>query len=165
MALELGPGSVDLPPVWPPPGLAVPVEKVDPGAVEDMFTLGYCHVLAHALHARTGWPVVVAGDGPGGVVGWVHVAVRRPDGSILDVQGVHDPDAWIDRWGQWADAYGLDCLDQDDNLAYDSDAVGIYDWDASLDELLRHEKEPPTLVLRTADATADDLLARFGAQA
>jgi hypothetical protein len=78
-------------------------------------------VLADELHARTGWPVVALGDGADGVVGWVHAGVVTPAGLVLDVEGLHEPQDWAERWGAAADAYGEDHED------YDSDAVWAHD--------------------------------------
>jgi len=65
-----------------------------------VFVSGHCHSLALAIHEATGWDVI--GDNwrpcPG------HVAVRIPDdGSILDIQGKHDPDTWENHWGTITD--------------------------------------------------------------
>jgi hypothetical protein len=58
------------------------------------FLGGHCHSLALALHERTGWPLVAVDQRSDGVC--VHVAVRRPDGTIVDIAGAHTPDA-IDK--------------------------------------------------------------------
>ncbi len=89
-------------------------------ADREVFTTRHCAVLADALHARTGWPIVGFGDGPNGVIGWVHAGVLAPGGLIVDVDGVHEPADWAERWGQFADSFGRD------ELEYDWDAVWAY---------------------------------------
>lgn len=65
----------------------------------DVFTQGECGVLAWDLHERTGWPVVIASDGGDGTTfGWTHAGVQRPDGLVVDVEGVHDWGDWLDAW-------------------------------------------------------------------
>lgn len=86
----------------------------------ETFSTEHCAALADALHARSGWPVVGFGDGPEGVVGWVHAGVLAPGGLIVDVDGLHEPADWADRWGQYADSCGADDPD------YDWDAVWVY---------------------------------------
>jgi hypothetical protein len=117
---------------------------------ERLFTERYCEVLAKALHERTGWPIVVVSDGPDGVVGWLHAAVRRPDGMIVDIEGVHTADGWLERWGEWADAYGADYGDR-----YDPDMVDVHDYPPEPEG-----QEPPSpRVLERAGAAADRFLA------
>ena len=83
------------------------------------FTGGECDVLSDALHALTGWPVVVIGDGDGGCVGWVHAGVQAPSGVIVDADGHHHPTQWLDCWAPVVDAYGEDVPE------FSSDDVGI----------------------------------------
>lgn len=70
----------------------------------EVFTQGECGVLAWDLSARTGWPVVIACDGftefdgGGRSYGWTHAGVQRPDGLIVDVEGVHKWEDWLDTW-------------------------------------------------------------------
>ena len=116
------PEALTLPPCIDPPA-AITEQDVE------RFTEGACDALAFAIAERTGWPVVLCGDGPGGVMGWVHAAVRRPDGRILDVQGLWDESAWVSCWAEIADAYGndLDGYDGDDvwaHLAVECDVRG-----------------------------------------
>lgn len=56
----------------------------------EWFTQGDCGKLAAELHRRTGYPVVAVGLQGGGLdgVAWDHMAVRAPDGRILDVTGI-----------------------------------------------------------------------------
>lgn len=54
----------------------------------DLFSEGDCNVLAEAIAARTGWPVVVV-HAPGRPDLWSHAAVRHPSGRYVDVCGIH----------------------------------------------------------------------------
>lgn len=74
--------------------------------LQDRFIGGECDVLSDALHALTGWPVVVVGDGDAGQVGWVHAGVQSPEGLILDAVGRYQPSDWLDCWAPVVDAYG-----------------------------------------------------------
>ncbi len=60
------------------------------------FTCGDCHILARALHLRTGWPIGVTVDDFGEWFG--HAFVVRPDGLALDVDGLSDPDDIADLY-------------------------------------------------------------------
>jgi len=99
--------------------LAAPVDETD----EETYTGALCYQLARELHEATGWPIVAVGDSPGGVVGWVHAGVRRPDGTIIDVRGEHEEGEWVDQWCEMVDSYGED---QED---YDSEAVWAHPLD------------------------------------
>ncbi|MEU0503173.1 helix-turn-helix transcriptional regulator [Nocardia sp. NPDC005998] len=65
-----------------------------PGVVDEQaaefFAGAYCHFLAGALHSLTSWDVVVIDAMADGQ--WVprHVAVRTPDGDLLDILGRAD---------------------------------------------------------------------------
>jgi hypothetical protein len=78
-----------------------------PEHLRELYTEGECEALADALHALTGWPVVVVGDA-GGIAGWVHAGVRSPTGQVFDAEGPHDPTDWLTAWAPWVDAYGND---------------------------------------------------------
>lgn len=82
-----------------------------PQPEQDRFTGGDCAALAAALHALTGWPIVLVGDGGDGHVGWVHAGVWTPASTVLDASGDHDPALWLENWGAVVDAYGAD-IDQ-----------------------------------------------------
>ncbi|WP_156251004.1 hypothetical protein [Pseudactinotalea terrae] len=99
--------------------LEPPIDETDEGT----YTRALCYQLAHELHQATGWPIVVVGDGPGGVTGWVHAGVQRPDGAIVDVRGVHEDQGWVDEWAEMVDSYGEDEED------YDGDRVWVYRLD------------------------------------
>lgn len=96
-------------------------------ALEDRFTEGECDLLSDALHEVTGWPVVVVGDGGGGVVGWVHAGVRMPSGNILDARGTHDALAWLDDWAPFVDVYG-EGLEAYDAESVEVSSAEIYGW-------------------------------------
>lgn len=81
------------------PGTEHRIYRLRPGVLDETavacFSQGQCHALAMALHEETGWPLVVVAD-------WLeqvdHVAVRTPEGRIIDGAGVHDPDAFAEAW-------------------------------------------------------------------
>lgn len=67
------------------------------------FTEGGCWALASELHASTGWQLVAIGYAdelvqPVEERSWGHVGVRRPDGLIIDITGVHDELEWMASW-------------------------------------------------------------------
>lgn len=121
-----------------------------PYGTKATFTNQHCAALADEMHERTGWPVVTVGDGPNGVVGWVHAGVLAPDGRIVDVCGAHRADEWLTSWAEDVDAYGAD----DDQ--YDDDDVSIYTADdsdsgyAESGRLSREPAPPEHLVRETA---------------
>ena len=132
---------------WP----IAPSEAITEQDVE-RYTQGACDALAFTVSQRTGWPVVLCGDGPGGVMGWVHAAVRRPDGRILDVEGLWDEMGWVMHWGEQADGMGhdLDGYDGDDVWVYPAAECGV------------HGHEHPAVIAADAERVADILLAEFG---
>lgn len=62
------------------------------------FTEGDCHILAKHLSEQSGWPMCAFGI-PGRIKLDRHAFVRRPDGKILDVQGLCTEQAFRKRWG------------------------------------------------------------------
>jgi hypothetical protein len=62
----------------------------------ERFTCGDCHILARALHLRTGWPIGVTMVDNVGSSG--HAFVVRPDGLALDYDGLSDPDDLVDSY-------------------------------------------------------------------
>ncbi len=63
----------------------------EPLTPEHRFMVGDCHLLAQAIHRKTGWPMVAVVDelNPSD---WWHVLVETPAGTLLDVRGEHDID-------------------------------------------------------------------------
>lgn len=59
------------------------------------FTEGDCHILARAIHQRTGWTFCTF-DYKGSPD--AHAFVQRPDGRYVDVQGVTDDVTMKKRW-------------------------------------------------------------------
>lgn len=59
------------------------------------FTEGDCHILARAIHRRTGWTFCTF-DYNG--TPDTHAFVERPDGLFVDVQGVAAEDEMVKRW-------------------------------------------------------------------
>lgn len=123
----------------------------------EVFTNEHCAVLADALHARTGWPIVAMGDGPDGVVGWVHAGVLTPGGLIVDVDGLHEPADWAERWGDYVDSFGRDDLD------YDWEAVWVYNAAAFgwTGEGTRFAPETPVDVAGHASRATEAILAQW----
>lgn len=67
------------------------------------FTQGDCWALALALHEATGWQLVAIGYSdewaqPLEYRSWEHVGVRRADGKVVDITGVHEEPEWLARW-------------------------------------------------------------------
>lgn len=59
------------------------------------FTEGDCHFLAREINRRTGWPMFtfVSEYGPD-----LHAFVMRPDGKVLDVEGLQDCKQFRAKW-------------------------------------------------------------------
>lgn len=70
-----------------------PYEKVDDVT---RFTEGDCHLLARAIHRHTGWTFCTF-EYKGSPD--AHAFVQRPDGLYVDVEGVVDEDALLNKWG------------------------------------------------------------------
>lgn len=67
------------------------------GQAHDWYRHGNCALLAITLHDLTGWPLLLLDADP---QGWVHAAVRAPDGRLLDIGG---PDTAEDLAGYFRD--------------------------------------------------------------
>lgn len=68
----------------------------------EAFTQGDCGIFADELHRVTGWPQVLIGDAdPNGFS--EHVAVKAPDGRIVDITGIQTESTmkrlWADHMG------------------------------------------------------------------
>jgi hypothetical protein len=75
-------------------GPAIPFSFGD-DAVE-AFTTADCGYLAIAINAASGLPMVtISDDEPDS---WYHAGVRLPDGRILDIEGIWDPQDWMAHW-------------------------------------------------------------------
>jgi hypothetical protein len=108
--------------------------RLSPGVIDDAartaFHNGHCLALARALAEQTGWPVVAHLSRPGDLMfergmdgstiaadlptevwadAFVHALVETPDGMLLDIDGLHDPDEYrqsaYDSYGTVAIAY------------------------------------------------------------
>lgn len=65
----------------------------------EQFTQGDCGDLAAELHRLTGYPIVAMGlRGKNGEVLWDHIAVRAPDGRVLDVTGIQPQSGTVKAW-------------------------------------------------------------------
>ena len=75
----------------------------------EAFTCGDCWMLARAIHDISKWDMVLYNPYPHRDLDyWEHVAVRMPDGLILDIEGAHTEDDFLQRWNENAadeDAY------------------------------------------------------------
>lgn len=68
---------------------------IDDAALE-AFHYGYCHVLALELHKATGWPLIAIwyhGNTHDDDFVPEHVAVKHPEGWIVDIYGAYDFDS------------------------------------------------------------------------
>lgn len=63
----------------------------------DSYTSGDCYILARVLHELGLGELVVVTDGADR---WSHMAVRTPEGYILDVEGINDPSITLTNYGQ-----------------------------------------------------------------
>lgn len=84
------------------------------------YTNGECGLLARAMHEQTGWPIVGLGPVSGDESITVqHVAVRTPDGRLLDVTGVQPLSRAVLVWGNTEIGHKeLDALAVDASLGY-----------------------------------------------
>ena len=73
-------------------------------SVHEMYTSRACDELAVALcelvEGSSIIQVKTAGEWPGGLL--LHAGVQRDD-VVYDIEGAHDVDEWIDRWGRGMD--------------------------------------------------------------
>lgn len=68
---------------------------------EDDFTVGDCGILARELYRKTGWPLVLASSKSAEKIediDWDHMAVRAPDGRIVDAVGMSTEEDFLGRW-------------------------------------------------------------------
>lgn len=87
--------------------------NLTPGVVDGYarraFKFGACGALAIAMHDATGWPIVAitdahnVEDGRAGGGSALHWAVRRPDGTLVDVDGVHSVEELVQAYNGEAD--------------------------------------------------------------
>lgn len=54
----------------------------------ELFGFAKCHLLAAALHERTGWPFALVEQLIDNVWTWAHAGVITPDRRMLDIHGV-----------------------------------------------------------------------------
>lgn len=69
------------------------------------FTRGQCHALSLAVNELTGWPIELVLERPRRrrmrniETDWVHAVNRCPDGTLLDIEGVHNETSLLACWG------------------------------------------------------------------
>lgn len=66
----------------------------------DRFTTGDCHIFALAVHKLTGWPIATF-DYEHDPTGSIHAFNIMPDGRLIDVEGIHDPNEFVKQWKRW----------------------------------------------------------------
>jgi hypothetical protein len=77
----------------------------------EAFTCGDCWMLAKAIHDITGWTLVFYVPEIDEPWMWEHVAVRMPDGLILDIEGTHTEDFFISRWSDPSRRHRADIME------------------------------------------------------
>jgi hypothetical protein len=87
-----------------PRGDRVLTEGVVDKSARFVFKHGFCLQLAVAVSERTGWPIISAGLADPTEADYVndraaHTGVLTPDGRVLDIDGAHDRERWIARFG------------------------------------------------------------------
>jgi hypothetical protein len=110
------------------------------GEAEAYFGYGACALLALEAHRLTGWPLTLVrvrqvNDDPDHT--FVHTAVKRPDGLLVDIHGARSADEVLKEW-QCAhpDAYIETCDGETDFLGVvgsDFDAFAEYELAAAHD--------------------------------
>lgn len=97
-----------------------------PTLVQEAFTLGDCWHLAETIHTMTGHPIITASwtetvtehdpitdeEEVWTYTSWSHVAVRLPDGRILDILGIWSEQEWLDHWAEQSKVYFYDPEEQ-----------------------------------------------------
>jgi len=69
---------------------------------ESDFLEGDCAHLARAIHKKTGWPMVIISTDKSDdlkTIEWDHMAVRAPDGRIIDAFGMQTEKDFKEAWG------------------------------------------------------------------
>lgn len=69
---------------------------------ESDFVEGDCGILARTIHRKTGWPLVLVstdGSRPLMEIDWDHMAVRAPDGRLIDAVGMTTESDFKKTWG------------------------------------------------------------------
>lgn len=89
--------------------------KINAEAVH-VYSNGQCHALALAINERTGWPIV--GASPFGTDYPNHVAVKRPDGRIIDITGYVNFGYWGSEWYELDPGVVRNRFEDDDGPAY-----------------------------------------------
>lgn len=112
--------------------------------MEDFFLFGQCWALAEVLAVRTGWtPVLWAMDEP---PAWDHAVVRRPDGLMLDVRGLHEQEV-VEDMGYATRDTAVNCF-----IGYSNDC-----WEGAWGEVLTFD-EYRRQSLVVAESVADVVL-------
>lgn len=91
-----------------------------PRAVVRAYTEGDCWFLAGKVHDYAGFPVVALYplDATAFPDSFVHMGNRIPGGRILDIEGIHEDEDWINTWSDRLNAEPLDLVVMDENFFY-----------------------------------------------
>jgi hypothetical protein len=81
-----------------------------PENIVESFTNYDCDRLAVAVAREGNYPLALVGGEFGG---YVHVGNYLGDNLVLDIEGVHKFDSWVDRWAELGD---YDDLEEDDEF-------------------------------------------------
>lgn len=119
----------------------------------EAFSFGDCWLLARALHNITGWTMVAVGCTGGFVNGvlrdWVHIAVRTPEGQVLDIGGLHQD---ADVVTMWADDFWMFSGETGSIEVFD---ITVQDWEGlTREQVSQYPEIDPSL-------TAQRLLAHY----
>lgn len=91
-----------------------------PRAVVRAYTEGDCWFLAGKVHQHAGFPVMALYplDATAYPDSFVHMGNRTPDGRILDIEGIHKVDDWINAWSDRLNAEPLDLVLMEEEIYY-----------------------------------------------
>lgn len=78
-----------------------PPKRYDLTALVYRYTRGQCFHFARALNSLTGWPVVGLsyGEDPPDHYACIHALCLNPEGKLVDIEGVHEPDDVVNDYG------------------------------------------------------------------
>lgn len=116
--------------------------------VVEAFTQGDCWALATEVARVSGWTMVTL-SATDDKEAWCHVAVWTPDGHILDIQGVWNPDEWANYWEYSLGGQDCDFADWTHaEFKEHSDREGMYlQWDEIVEEWAKKLLAAYTLVV------------------
>lgn len=105
-----------------------------------LFTEGYCHLLALAIHRKTGWTVCAFLDPCYDYEADLHAFVLLPDGRYLDVRGPEAGDLLWERWCARNGTYDfLEIGPVEDHGEFNRNSWGEFSY-SDLDEMAVRER-------------------------